>query len=173
MTQAQPRTASLHRSVTTILVRTRSGEQSWEICTPHPNIPDEIQFGRDSIEDFSNEEQKLIDQLLVDRERVFPAAINSQLYVVIEQEFQAKDSGDDWPENTKQVTERICRKLIPKIEAAMEAENILCGVVADRNFTFCGRPTLLVALSPFSSNAKKVGEVLNIVLSFAYPHQPH
>jgi len=107
--------------------------------------------------------------LCVDHERTFPALVNDEPCVVIEQEFQASDSGDDWPETVPQVVERLRRALLPRLAPLLKDNGSQVGIVADRAVTFCGRPTLFVALPAASSTAQQVSDVLRLVRGFAYP----
>lgn len=110
--------------------------------------------------------------LCVDHEQAFPALVNEKPCVVIEQEFQARDAGDDWPETTPEVVERLRRALLPKLEPLLKDHGRLAGIVAEPSMTFCGRPTLFVALPAASSTPQQVSDVMCLVRGFAYPKSP-
>ena len=107
--------------------------------------------------------------LCVDHERTFPALVNEEPCVVIEQEFQASDAGDDWPETTPEVVERLRRALLPRLAPLLKGNDSQVGIVADPAVTFCGRPTLFVALPAASTTPEHVSDVLDGVRGFAYP----
>ncbi len=110
-----------------------------------------------------------VQALCIDPENSFPAVVNGQVCVVIEQEFQAADAGDDWPEAASQVLERLRRRLLPAVEHALHERGAMVGVVADPAVTFCGRPTLFAALPAGSATVGDVGAALTLVRDFAYP----
>lgn len=110
--------------------------------------------------------------LCADHEQVFPALVNEKPCVVIEQEFQASDAGDAWPETSLEVVERLRRALLPKLEPLLKDHGSLAGIVAEPSMTFCGRPTLFVALPAASSTPQQVSDVLCLVRGFAYPKSP-
>lgn len=107
--------------------------------------------------------------LCVDSEQTFPAQVDGTPCLVIEQEFQARDAGDDWPETGSEVIERLRRALLPRLAPLLKDNGSQVGIVADRAVTFCGRPTLFVALPAASSTAQQVSDVLRLVRGFAYP----
>lgn len=95
--------------------------------------------------------------------------MNGKPCVVIEQEFQASDSGDDWPETSAEVITRLTRSLMPRLEGIDATEHSFSGVVADAQVTFCGRPTVYLALPAERTRPEAVVEVLRVVRTFAYP----
>jgi hypothetical protein len=107
--------------------------------------------------------------LRVDSEQTFPALVDGTPCLVIEQEFQASDAGDDWPETGSEVIERLQRALLPKLESLQGDVGGLAGIVADPAVTFCGRPTLFVALPAETTTPDGVRAVLSMVRAFAYP----
>jgi hypothetical protein len=113
-----------------------------------------------------------VQALCIDPENSFPAVVNGQVCVVIEQEFQAADAGDDWPESAGQVLERLRRRLLPAVEHALRGRGAMVGVVTDPAVTFCGRPTLLAALPAGLATVGDVGAALALVREFAYPSAP-
>jgi hypothetical protein len=110
-----------------------------------------------------------VQALCIDPENSFPAVVNGQVCVVIEQEFQSADAGDDWPEAVSQVLERLRRRLLPAVEHALHERGAMVGVVADPAVTVCGRPTLFAALPAGSATVGDVGAALTLVRDFAYP----
>lgn len=107
--------------------------------------------------------------LCVDHEQTFPALVNGTPCVVIEQEFQASDAGDDWPETAAEVVERLRRALLPRLAPLLKDNGSPVGIVADPAVTFCGRPTLFLALPAASATSDNVRDVLRLVRGFAYP----
>jgi hypothetical protein len=110
-----------------------------------------------------------VQGLCIDPENSFPAIVNGQVCAVIEQEFQAADAGDDWPEAGGQVLERLRRRLNPALDQALRGRGALVGVVVDPAVTFCGRPTLFAALPVGAATVEDVAAVLTLVQEFAYP----
>lgn len=107
--------------------------------------------------------------LCLDDEQTYPALVDGKPSVVVEQEFQSSDAGDDWPETASEVVERLRRALLPRLAPLLKDNGSHVGIVADRAVTFCGRPTLFVALPAASSTQQQVSDVLRLVRGFAYP----
>jgi hypothetical protein len=154
-------------------VQTSDHSQVWSVYTLHETPPQGFLSGWGLLEDVAPTELVLLRSLCVDSERVFPAFVNDQLCVVIEQEFQASDCGDAWHEDARHVTERLCRSLLPRLRSASFIEAPMCGVVAEVGTTFCGRPTVMVALPARTTAPADVKRLLGAVLEFAYPNAHH
>lgn len=105
----------------------------------------------------------------VDPENTFPAVVNGEPCVVIEQEFQASESGEDWPETGVEVIARLTRSLMPRLQRLGVAEHSFSGVVADTRVTFCGLPTLYLAVPAESMRPAQVRKCLSTFKAFAYP----
>jgi hypothetical protein len=58
---------------------------------------------------------------------------------------------------------------MPRLERVGTAEHSFSGVVTDARVTFCGRPTVYLALSADKTSPEAVAEALRVVHAFAYP----
>lgn len=150
-------------------VQTLSGQQSWSYLTLHDEPPAGFESGWALLNTLPSKVRDDLKRLCVDPENTFPAVVNGEPCVVIEQEFQANDSGDDWPETSAEVTARLTRSLLPRLERMGATEHSFTGVVADAQMTFCGRPTLYLALPAEKTRPEAVVEALRVVHAFAYP----
>jgi len=157
-------TAPMHFSV-----QTPNGQQSWSYQTLHDEPPVGFELGWALLNTLPPKVRDDLKSMCVDPESTFPAVVNGEPCVVIEQEFQASDSGDDWPETCAEVVARLARSLMPRLEGVGATEHSFSGVAADAKVTFCGRPTLYVALPAEKARAEAVAELLGVVRSFAYP----
>jgi hypothetical protein len=151
------------------IVHTLGGTESWAFQSLHQEAPVGFDTGWQLLEELPVEVRQQLERGCVDTDTCFPAVVDGKPCVVVEQEFQAFDSGDDWPEQASAVVARLTRHLLPKLAAlAAPAEAAAIGVVADVRTTFRGRPTVLVAL-PASVQPEKVRSVLSCLRAFAYP----
>lgn len=153
-------------------VHTLSGQQTWSYLTLHEEPLAGFESGWALLNTLPSKVRDDLKSLCVDSENTFPAVVNGEPCVVIEQEFQASDSGDDWLETSAEVVARLTRSLLPRLEGMGATEHSFSGVVADAQVTFCGRPTLLCALPTDSASAGQVRDLLSVVKGFAYP-LPH
>ncbi len=153
-----------------ISVHTLAGEQTWSYVTLHEDSPSGLKSGWTHLDSLPPEVRDDLKQLCIDPENTFPAVVNGAPCVVIEQEFQASDSGDDWPETGGQVISRLQLGLLPKVkQLCTPAADALMGIVADPKLTFCGRPTLFVALPVRSTTTEMTRSLLHAIKGFAYP----
>jgi hypothetical protein len=150
-------------------VHTLSGQQTWSYLTLHDEPPAGFDPGWAPLNTLLPRVRDNLKSLCIDPENTFPAVVNGELCVVIEQEFQASDAGDDWPETSAEVIARLTRSLITRLKRLGFTEHSFSGVVADAQVTFCGRPTLYLALPAERTRPEAVVEVLRVVRSFAYP----
>lgn len=150
-------------------VQTLNGQQSWSYLTLHDEPPAGFESGWALLNTLPSKVCDDLKRLCVDPENTFPGVVNGKPCVVIEQEFQASDSGDDWPETSAEVIARLTRSLMPRLENMGAAEHSFSGVAADARVTFCGRPTLYLALPADNTRPEAVVEVLRVVRTFAYP----
>lgn len=150
-------------------VHTLNGQQTWSYLTLHDEPPAGFESGWALLNTLPSKVCDDLKSLCVDPENTFPAVVNGEPCVVIEQEFQASDSGDDWPETSAEVIARLTRSLLPRLQRLGTTEHSFSGVVADARVTFCGRPTLYLALPADSASAGQVRAVLSVVEGFAYP----
>jgi hypothetical protein len=148
---------------------TLGGSERWVYQTLHDEPPPGYRSGWLLLSHLPAQVRRDLLSLCVDPENTFPALFNGEPCVVIEQEFQASDAGDEWPETGSQVVERLRRALLSKLEPLLKKHGGLAGIVADPSVTFCGRPTLFVALPAASSSSEQVRDVLRSVRGFAYP----
>lgn len=157
-------------------VHTADQARLWSMYTLHEKPPLGFESGWALMSELSQDERQRLELLCaVDSERVFPAVVNDELCAVIEPEFLASDSGGAWYEDSAQVIARIRRSLLTRLQAASVADPLHCGVVADQAVTFCGRPTVMIALPSRIAGDCEVRRLLGEVLAFAYPaaHEPH
>jgi hypothetical protein len=153
-----------------ISVHTLAGERTWSYVTLHEDSPSGLNSGWAHLDSLPSKVRDDLKRLCVDPESTFSAVVNSEPCVVIEQEFQASDSSDDWPETAAEVVARLKRSLLPRVAALLrESAGAAVGVAVDPGFTFCGRPTVLVVLPVDDCNERLVRAVLECVHSFAYP----
>ena len=151
-------------------VQTSDRAQLWSMYTLHESSPPGFDSGWALLHGLSPQERQCLERLcVVDSERVFPAVVNNELSVVVEQEFQASDCGDAWQEDSADVIGRLRRSLLPRLQSSSVGQMVQFGVVADPRVTFCGRPTLMVAMPASTTTPDDVRGVLNLVLGFAYP----
>ena len=148
---------------------TLNGQQTWSYLTLHDEPPAGFESGWALLNTLPSKVRDDLKGLCVDPENTFPAVVNGKPCVVIEQEFQASDSGDEWLETGAEVIARLTRSLLPRLQRLSVAEHSFSGVVADAQVTFCGRPTLYLALPADKTRSEAVAEVLRVVRSFAYP----
>lgn len=154
------------------IVHTLGGTESWAFQSLHREAPQGFKTGWKLLEELPVEVRQHLEHGCVDTDACFPAVIDGKPCVVVEQEFQALDSGDDWPEKASAVVTRLTRHLLPRLATSVApAEASAIGVVADVRTTFRGRPTVLVAL-PAPVQPETVRSVLSCLRGFAYP-QPH
>jgi hypothetical protein len=149
-------------------VHTLDGQQTWSYVTLHDEPPADFALSWALLDTLPPKVRGVLKGLCIDPENTFPAVVNGEPCVVIEQEFQASDAGDDWPEASAEVIARLRRSLFPRL-VRLGAEHSFFGVVADPGVTFCGRPTLFVALPVGHVSAREVQTVLAAIKSFAYP----
>lgn len=152
-----------------VTAHTLGGDDRWAYQTLHDEPPEGYDSGWLLLSSLPSKVRQELLGLCVDPENTFPAVVNGKPCVVIEQEFQARDAGDDWPETGSEVIERLRRALLPKLGSLQGDVGGLAGIVADPAVTFCGRPTLFVALPAASSTGQQVSDVLRLVRGFAYP----
>lgn len=152
-----------------LTVETSTETLAWSLYSLHKTAPPGFDTGWALLDDLPLSEQGRVEALCVDSDHVFPAVVNDELCVVIEQEFQAADCGDDWPESSLQVVERLRRTLLLRLERLLPSKFARCGIVTDPTITFCGRPTLLVSVDSRSATPEKVRNLVAEVLAFAYP----
>jgi hypothetical protein len=157
-------TEPLHFSVHTL-----NGQQIWSYLTLHDEPPAGFDSGWALLNTLPPKVRGDLKSLCIDPENTFPAVVNGKPCVVIEQEFQASDAGDDWPETSHEVIARLTRSLLPRLERLGGPEHSFSGLVADPKVTFCGRPTLYVALPAETTPPAKVWGCLATVKDFAYP----
>ena len=150
-------------------VQTLRGQQNWSYLTLHDEPPAGFESGWALLSTLPSKVCADLKSLCVDPENTFPAVVNGEPCVVIEQEFQASDSGDDWPETSGEVIARLTRSLLPRLQRLGVAEHSFSGVVADAQVTFCGRPTVYLALQADQTSPEAVAEALRVVHAFAYP----
>lgn len=150
-------------------VHTLNGQQTWSYLTLHDEPPAGFESSWALLKTLPPKVRDDLKSLCVDPENTFPAVVNGEPCIVIEQEFQASDSGDDWPETSPEVVARLTRSLLPRMEHLGATEHSFSGVAADAKVTFCGRPTIYVALPADKARAEAVAELLGLVRSFAYP----
>jgi hypothetical protein len=151
------------------IVQTLAGTESWAFQSLHQEAPFGFDTGWQLLEALPVEVRQQLERGCVDTDTCFPAVVDGKPCVVVEQEFQALDAGDDWPEKTSAVVARLTRHLLPRLAAsAAPAEAAAIGVVADVRTTFQGRPTVLVAL-PAWVQPETVRSVLSCLRDFAYP----
>jgi hypothetical protein len=154
------------------IVHTLGGTKSWAFQSLHREAPVGFETGWQLLEELPVEVRQQLERGCVDTDTCFPAVVDGQPCVVIEQEFQALDAGDDWPEKASAVVTRLTRHLLPRLAAsAASAGAVAIGVAADVRTTFRGRPTVFVAL-PAPVQPETVRSVLSCLRGFAYP-QPH
>lgn len=152
-----------------LTVETSTKAQAWSLYSLHKTAPPGFETGWALLDDLPLNDQGRVEALCVDSDHVFPAVVNDELCVVIEQEFQAADCGDDWPESSLQVVERLRRTLLLRLERLLPLKFARCGIVTDPTITFCGRPTLLVSVDARSATPEKVRNLVAEVRAFAYP----
>lgn len=150
-------------------VHTLNGQQTWSYLTLHDEPPAGFESGWALLNTLPTKVCDDLKRLCVDPENTFPAVVNGEPCVVIEQEFQASDSGDDWPETGAEVMARLTKSLLPQLERLGATEHSFSGVVASAKVTFCGRPTLYLALPAKSTHPAQVRKCLETVRAFAYP----
>lgn len=150
-------------------VYTFSGQQTWSYSTLHDEPPAGFDAGWALLDTLPPKVRGDLKSLCIDSENTFPAVVKGEPCVVIEQEFQASDAGDDWPESSAEVIARLRRSLLPRLERLGMTEHSFSGVVADAQVTFCGRPTFYLALPAERTRPEAVVEALRAVRSFAYP----
>lgn len=151
------------------IVHTLGGTESWAFQSLHQEAPVGFDTGWRLLEDLPVEVRRQLERGCVDTDACFPAVVDGKPCVVVEQEFQARDSGDDWPEEAAEVVARLKRHLLPRLAAsAAPAEAAAIGVVSDGRTTFCGRPTVFVAL-PASVRPETARRVMTCLRDFAYP----
>lgn len=150
-------------------VHTLRGQQNWSYLTLHDEPPAGFTSGWALLNTLPPKVRADLKSLCVDSENTFPAVVNGEPCVVIEQEFQASDSGDCWPETSAEVMARLTRSLLPRLEGMGATEHSFSGVVADAQVTFCGRPTLYLALPADKTRPEAMVEALRLVHAFAYP----
>lgn len=152
-----------------ISVHTLAGEQTWSYVALHEVSPSGLKRGWAHLNSLPSKVRADLKRLCVDPENTFPAVVNGEPCVVIEQEFQACDSNDDWPETSAEVIRRLQRSLLPKVnQLSASVEGALLGVAADPKVTFCGRPTLFVALPAQATNPALMDELMTSIRKFAY-----
>jgi hypothetical protein len=161
--QAQSPTPSV------LTAHTLVGADRWAYQTLHDEPPAGYGSGWLLLSSLPSEVRQELLGLCVDPENTFPAVVNGTPCLVIEQEFQASDAGDDWPETGSEVIERLRRALLPKLGSLQGDVGGLAGIVADPAVTFCGRPTLFVALPAETTTRDEVRAALSMVRAFAYP----
>jgi hypothetical protein len=150
-------------------VQTLNGQQSWSYLTLHDEPPAGFELGWALLDTLPPKVRGDLKGLCIDPENTFPAVVNGEPCIVIEQEFQASNSGDDWPETSAEVIARLRRSLLPRLERLGMTEHSFSGVVADAQVTFCGRPTFYLALPADKTRPEAVVEALRAVRTFAYP----
>jgi hypothetical protein len=154
------------------IVHTLGGIESWAFQSLHSEPPEGFETGWQLLEELPVEVRQQLERGCVDSDACFPAVIDGKPCVVVEQEFQALDSGDDWPETASAVVTRLTRHLLPTLAAsAASAGAVAIGVAADVRTTYRGRPTVLVVL-PVSVQPETVRRLMTCLRDFAYP-QPH
>lgn len=151
------------------LAHTALGERLWRYEALHDEPPSGPSTGWRPLGDLPQGLAEQVQGLCIDSETSFPAIVNGQVCAVIEQEFQAADAGDDWPEDGRQVLERVGRRLLPVLDRALHGCGAMVGVVADPAVTFCGRPTLFAAFPVGAATVEEVSAALTLVREFAYP----
>lgn len=145
------------------------GDLLWRYEALHGEPPSGPSTGWRPLCDLPHEVAEQVQGLCIDPENSFPAIVNEQVCAVIEQEFQAADAGDDWPEAGSQVLERLRRRLLPALDHALRGRSAMVAVVTDPAVTFCGRPTLFAALPVGAATVEDVATALTLVREFAYP----
>lgn len=150
-------------------VHTLKDQQTWSYLTLHAEPLEGYDSGWALLETLPPKVRGDLKSLCIDPENTFPAVVNGEPCVVIEQEFQASDAGDDWPEASAEVIARLRRSLLPRLERLGMTEHSFYGVMADSQVTFCGRPTFYLALPADKTRPEAVVEALRAVRSFAYP----
>lgn len=107
--------------------------------------------------------------LVGDTDDVFLAEVDGLHSIVVQQEFMASDAGDAWPESAAEVTARLQRSLLPRLqERLVDVEGAITGVASDPQVTFMGRPTVFVALPEAEASAARVAGVVASVRRYAY-----
>lgn len=168
MTHEYPNQAQ-SASPSVITAHTLGGDDRWAYQTLHDDPPAGHGSGWLLLSSLPSKVRQELLSLCVDPENTFAAVVNGKPCVVIEQEFQASDAGDDWPETTSEVVARLRRALLPRLAPLLKDNGSQVGIIADRAVTFCGRPTLFVALPAASTTPEHVSDVLDGVRGFAYP----
>lgn len=157
-----------HPSPLALEALTPGGAQCWAYL----NLVDEPQQDGSPdwlcLADLAVADQQKLAALCLDQDMSFPGLVNGQPSVIVEQEFQSRDSGDDWPETTPEVQERLTRNLLPRLELP-KTPGAFAGVIADRATTFCGRPVVWVVLPADAVTASDVRSVEQQLRAFAYP----
>lgn len=151
------------------LAHAAHGDLLWRYGALHDEPPSGPSTGWRPLCDLPHEVAEQVQALCIDPENSFSAIVNGQVCAVIEQEFQAADAGDDWPEASHQVLERLRLRLLPALDRALHGRGAMVGVVADPAVTFCGRPTLFAALPVGAATVEDVAAALTLVREFAYP----
>jgi hypothetical protein len=151
-------------------VRTMHGRQKWSLVTVS-----EVPLGGPSqdwvlLADLPAAAQQLIKSLRMDHDARFPGIVNGKLCAIIEQEFQASDSGDDWPETADEVTQRLLRQLLPSL-SLHETPSAQVGVLGGGALTFQGRPTVWVVVPAEHAQADKLHRLEEQLRAFAYPER--
>ncbi|MES2950467.1 MAG: hypothetical protein V4858_18130 [Pseudomonadota bacterium] len=149
-------------------IHTLSGQQTWSYLTLHDEPPAGFDSGWALLNRLPSKVRNDLKSLCADPENTFPAVVNGEACVVIEQEFQASDSGDDWPETSAEAIARLTRSLLPSLKRRDTTEHSFFGNVADAQVTFRGRTTLYLALPADSASAGQVRVLLSVVKGFAY-----
>jgi hypothetical protein len=169
-TSSSDRTGPTHAvTVMQLQVHAFEGTENWDYKVLLDRPPADIHAGWGLLGELPAGTVSQLRALCVDSDQTFPALVDGTPCLVIEQEFQAGDAGDDWPESSSLVVERLRRALLPKLGSLQGDVGGLAGIVADPAVTFCGRPTLFVALPAETTTPDGVRAVLSMVRAFAYP----
>lgn len=120
------------------------------------------------LSDLSQAEQEQVKNLNLDQDRRFPGIVNGRTCAIVEQEFQARDSGDEWPESVEQVKRRLLAHLLPRL-SPYGVDGAVIGILGDPTTTFCGRPTVWVAVPSDRATASNLNQIEQTLRDFAYP----
>jgi len=97
------------------------------------------------------------------------ALLDSELCVVVDQDFLCVVSGDDRNESKEDVLERLNRALLPRLELLLSTSPGAKVGVGSGEHLRRARPTVLVAVPVREATPELVREAVGTVLDFAFP----